>query len=117
MANDRERKAGDGARTKLKPRGSPVAWSQSSQDAALRTAERLDAPGLLALQRTIGNAAVVSLLSRRTGSPEPTRTLARRSQAMVQRFTDDDVRTRAYYIWERKGKKALRGAECSTGKS
>jgi hypothetical protein len=47
-----------------------------------------------------------NLLSRRTsGIPEAGPALVRRSQPIIQRFTDDDVKTRAYYIWEKKGRK------------
>ncbi len=58
----------------------------------------------LALQRGAGNRAAVMWIASRQrlatsghGSPTPTRTI-------LQRFTEEDVKTAAWHVWERKGK-------------
>lgn len=73
----------------------------------INTPPPLTRSNILTLQRSIGNKAVQRLLKRQKTPPALPATL-------VQRYTEEDLKLRAYVIWESKGKPEGKDAENHT---
>lgn len=79
--------------------------------------EVLTVGSLQRLQRIAGNGGVTSLVARAQAASGPTAPV----WPSLQRFTDEDVRKRAYYNWEKKGRpsqdQAARDADYSEARN